>query len=189
MVNSLGPWRAENCVKSTYGFNDGARLMPSATQRARTFRWFLEKVEDPFGNQMIYKYQSDAGFLGGADPFVQIYPQEIDYTSNPAAGLAAAYSVKFGLGPRAATAIASPFLGEHRHGAVEANLEHFVRRRQVGVGPVVLHVRSVAADAGEDRLALLRLAAYATILLRQKIHGEVDALEVAARNPETLCGF
>ena len=37
--------------------------------------------------------------------------------------------------------------------------------------------------AGEDRLAVvLRLAADAPVLLRQEVHGEMDALELAARD-------
>ena len=50
-------------------------------------------------------------------------------------------------------------LFDQRHGAVEPDGEHVVARRQIGVGLAVLHVGPEAADAGNDRLAVVGMLA------------------------------
>ena len=98
----------KNGVKYTYGLNDSARLMiqSSSPNRARTSRWYLEKVQDPFGNEVLYTYTPDTGSVGtnpnNQDPFVQIYPASIQYTAHTSGSPTPAYSVTFGLGPRPA---------------------------------------------------------------------------------------
>jgi RHS repeat-associated protein len=85
-------------TKFVYGANlDGAnsRLADGRDdhQPGNIFRWMLERVEDPFGNFLTIKYVVDSFTRG--DTFVQVYPQEIDYTG--AASLAPAYQVLFRL--------------------------------------------------------------------------------------------
>jgi hypothetical protein len=41
--------------------------------------------------------------------------------------------------------------------AAEADVEHLVGVRQVGVGPVVLDVGSIAADPGQDHATVVRM--------------------------------
>ena len=59
----------------------------------------------------------------------------------------------------AALAAAGPLLGQQHHGAVDADREHLLHRRQVGVGAVVQDERPVAAEARRDRLAGLGMHA------------------------------
>jgi len=89
-------------VKLSYGSSTGSRLSdPQAANK--TFRWLLDRVTDPLQNQMSITYQSDTGqtafggpIVGNSEPFVQLYPAQIDYTSHPS--LSAAYHVFFKLG-------------------------------------------------------------------------------------------
>ena len=67
-----------------------------------------------------------------------------------AAGIAAAAALVGSLGA---------LLFDQRHGAVEPDGEHVVARRQIGVGLAVLHVGPEAADAGNDRLAVVGMLA------------------------------
>jgi hypothetical protein len=81
-------------IKYSYGSTSAARLAdPQAANK--TFRWFLDRVTNPLQNQMAITYQSDSGPppSGNTEPFIQIYPSQIDYTSHPT--LAAAYHVVF----------------------------------------------------------------------------------------------
>src|SRR5262249_7491921 len=59
----------------------------------------------------------------------------------------------------AALAGIGAFLGNQRDRAVEPDGEHVLARVEVGVGLAVLHVGAVAADAGQDRFAVLRALA------------------------------
>src|SRR5262249_46676371 len=67
-----------------------------------------------------------------------------------AAGIAAAAALLGALGA---------LLFDQRHGAVEPDGEHVVTRREIGVGLAVLHVGPEAADAGDDRLAVVGMLA------------------------------
>src|SRR5262249_37492506 len=67
-----------------------------------------------------------------------------------AAGIAAAAAL---VGPLGA------LLLDQRHGAVEPDGEHVVARREIGVGLAVLHIGPEAADAGNDRLAVVGMLA------------------------------
>ena len=59
----------------------------------------------------------------------------------------------------AALAAAGGLLGQQHDGAVDADAEHLLDRAEVGVGAVVQDERSVAAEAGGDRLAGLGMQA------------------------------
>ena len=105
-----------NCVTSwtvtdkqgrvaTYGGSGAvlAQTDPPSTP-CKVSRWGLASLQDTFGNRMEVKYDTVSGTLpgssGGAEPFVQLYPRQIDYTAHYAAGsatpdLAAAYRVSF----------------------------------------------------------------------------------------------
>ena len=50
-------------------------------------------------------------------------------------------------------------LGDQRHRAVEADGEHVVAGFEIGVGLAVLDVGAEAADAGQDRFAVLGMLA------------------------------
>ncbi len=86
-------------IRYTYGQADTSRLVPlnvsSALDYPRTFRWLLEKVEDMNGNQVLYNYTVDRGNNG--DPYVEVYPSEIDYTARGGSKTSATYSVVFNL--------------------------------------------------------------------------------------------
>ena len=70
---------------------------PNGDPYCRAFRWGLSSVQDTFGNVMKISYFIDAGmFPGSSEPFAELYPRQIDYTSNQS-GLSAAYHVAFGL--------------------------------------------------------------------------------------------
>jgi hypothetical protein len=78
-----------------YGETAAARLSDPATDRPPViFRWHLQRTEDVFGNRIDFSYTRDAGDNG--EPWAQLYPARIDYTSHPS-GLGAEYSVVFAL--------------------------------------------------------------------------------------------
>ncbi len=92
-----------NCVTSfqvtdksgaiyTYGGSGATLADPSNSCNA--FRWHLSSVQDTFGNTMQVNYFTDRSGSSDPDPYVDIYPQSIDYTSN-SNGLTAAYHVAF----------------------------------------------------------------------------------------------
>jgi RHS repeat-associated protein len=58
------------------------------------FRWYLERVQDTFGNVMTITYTHDT-YTSGAETYDEVYPSAIDYTSN--GSLAANYHVTFTL--------------------------------------------------------------------------------------------
>jgi RHS repeat-associated protein len=60
--------------------------------KTAVFAWYLEKVVDVDGNTTDFTYFKDGG---DTEDFVQIYPQQIDYTSHPGLSLAAKYSIHF----------------------------------------------------------------------------------------------
>ena len=84
----------------------------------QVFRWLLDAVEDTFGNRMTYKYFRDSEAAGssglGAEPWVQIYPQRIDYTFHPS--LSPSYSVEFELADSASLGGGSDFVSDARAG-------------------------------------------------------------------------
>ena len=45
------------------------------------FRWYLQASQDLLGNRVEYSYLRDQGQLGG-EPWVQLYPRDINYSSN-----------------------------------------------------------------------------------------------------------
>jgi hypothetical protein len=99
-------------TKYTYGQTAGnysgtstpARLMSTASggvaNAAKSFKWFLEKEEDVFGNQVLYTYQWDTGTIGTGttkDAFVQVYPKAVTYTAHSSGTPAPQYTVTFNL--------------------------------------------------------------------------------------------
>ena len=73
-------------------------------------------------------------------------------------------------------------LGDQRDRAIEPDVEHVVAGLEIGVGLAVLDVGAEAADAGQDRLAVLRMLAD---LARQRQQAE-RALEVDVVGGEPL---
>ena len=63
--------------------------------------------------------------------------------------------------PRCSAAEASAFagflVGDHRHGAIDADREDLIHALEVAIGAVVQHERPITADASHDRLAGLRM--------------------------------
>lgn len=78
-------------TKFIYGQTAQARLSDPTLDSGPIFRWYLERVEDTFGNAITYEYWQDRGDNG--EPFVQCYPRHIHYTSHPQRE--AAYHVDF----------------------------------------------------------------------------------------------
>jgi RHS repeat-associated protein len=94
----------------TYGTVANSRLANPRTQQppANTFmaapgsifRWYLERVQDTYGNFMTITYQHDASVLGtspNTESGDEVYLSAIDYTANANTSLAANYHVTFTL--------------------------------------------------------------------------------------------
>lgn len=81
-------------TRFVYGASSRARLASYAT--GHVFAWHLERVIDPNGNVTEIRYQPDSSEVAGTDgePWVQLYPAEIAYTSHTS-GLPARYRVRF----------------------------------------------------------------------------------------------
>jgi len=76
----------------TYGTVASSRLANVRPgQPGNIFRWYLERVQDTYGNFMTITYQHDT--YGAGDTFDGVYLSAIDYTANGA--LAANYHVTF----------------------------------------------------------------------------------------------
>ncbi|MCL2448739.1 MAG: hypothetical protein FWD17_07330, partial [Polyangiaceae bacterium] len=72
----------------------GATLSdPHANTTCRNFRWHLTSVTDTYGNGLSITYFTDTGNNG--DPFVELYPQTIDYTTSTRGAGLAVYRVSF----------------------------------------------------------------------------------------------
>jgi len=72
-------------TKFTFGGTSDSKQFDTAAPN-NVFKWYLNKVEDIQGNQMIVTYQKDNN---------QIYPYLINYTSNPSVSLSAFAEVEF----------------------------------------------------------------------------------------------
>ncbi|WP_437316413.1 SpvB/TcaC N-terminal domain-containing protein [Sorangium sp. So ce385] len=78
-----------------YGRSANARLAdPDPDRPSNVFRWYLEEVRDPFGNQMFFHYAHRAESSGPA-PHIEVHPERIEYTANTSQGVEAAYAVDF----------------------------------------------------------------------------------------------
>ena len=58
-------------TKYTFGSSADSRIVNS--DGTKVFAWFLDKVEDVYGNSVIFTYEKDGG---------QIYPSRVIYTAN-----------------------------------------------------------------------------------------------------------
>ncbi|WP_437812092.1 SpvB/TcaC N-terminal domain-containing protein [Sorangium sp. So ce1078] len=78
-----------------YGRSANARLAdPDPDRPCNVFRWYLEEVRDPFGNQMFFHYAHRTDHSGPA-PRIEVHPERIEYTANTSQGVDAAYAVDF----------------------------------------------------------------------------------------------
>ncbi|WP_433936322.1 SpvB/TcaC N-terminal domain-containing protein [Sorangium cellulosum] len=78
-----------------YGRSATARLDDPDPNRPRNvFRWYLEEVRDPFGNQMFIHHARRVDSAGPA-PRIEVHPERIEYTANTSQGVDAAYAVDF----------------------------------------------------------------------------------------------
>ena len=83
---------------STSGTTSGSRIGKDLdpTEKNRTFRWYLDRVEDSKTNYMEIIYWKDTG--SHIDPkFLQIYLQKIQYNGQVAGGLAHDHEILFTL--------------------------------------------------------------------------------------------
>jgi RHS repeat-associated protein len=64
-------------TKSVFGRSPNARLA-DVNAPTRIFKWALERVEDRFGNLMLFKYEHDQQAMSGVS-MPQIYPKKICY--------------------------------------------------------------------------------------------------------------
>jgi len=71
-------------TKYTFGSSVDSRLVDST--QTRIFAWFLDKVEDVYGNAVVFTYEKDGG---------QVYLSKVEYTANAVAALAADKRVEF----------------------------------------------------------------------------------------------
>lgn len=86
-------WRVTDKKGTCYYFGeDQASREYDPANTARVFKWALNRVEDLNGNTMTITYWRDGN---------RLYPQYIDYTSNPSTGLAGFARVEFVWVPRA----------------------------------------------------------------------------------------
>jgi RHS repeat-associated protein len=88
----------KNGTVFTYGTGANSRLANLRTgQTANIFRWYLERVQDTYGNFMTITYQHDtfSTTTTPSETFDEVYPSAIDYTAGPS--LAANYHVAFHL--------------------------------------------------------------------------------------------
>jgi RHS repeat-associated protein len=84
-------------TKYFYGTASSSRLADNGSAK-RVFRWCLEKVEDIWGNQILYTYSTVSGTLGSTatkDTFQQVYPSTIQYTATKTGAIAPQYKVTF----------------------------------------------------------------------------------------------
>ena len=58
-------------TKYTFGSSVDSRLVDSA--QAKIFAWFLDRVEDVYGNAVLFTYEKDGG---------QVYMSKVEYTAN-----------------------------------------------------------------------------------------------------------
>lgn len=73
-------------IKYIFGSSAASRLMSS--DNTKTFAWYLDRVEDVYGNAVLFIYEKDAG---------QVYLSRVDYTANSSVtpALAADKSIVF----------------------------------------------------------------------------------------------
>lgn len=85
-------------VKTVYGQSENARLADPAHPE-RIFKWALERVEDRFGNRILFKYTQDRQSMGTVI-MPQIYPKKICYGAialDVAEDCEGTYNVRFNL--------------------------------------------------------------------------------------------
>jgi RHS repeat-associated protein len=76
--------RDKSGMKMTFGSASGARIGPVLDPQAEdeTFRWYLDRVEDPKTNYMEFSYFKDTEIQQGQVRFLQMYLQEINYNGH-----------------------------------------------------------------------------------------------------------
>ena len=93
----------KNGTQYLYGISGESQL--SLGTGNPIFRWYLSSVRDTFGNLITYSYFHDQGMLGG-EPWVQVYPQGIDYGAHingngpDTVDIPSHYHVNFALEPK-----------------------------------------------------------------------------------------
>jgi RHS repeat-associated protein len=78
--------REKSGRRNVYGSTVDSRVGYDRATGAGTSRWHLDTVADPSGNTISYAYHYEES---------QLYPLQIDYTSNPVVGLPAQRRVRF----------------------------------------------------------------------------------------------
>jgi RHS repeat-associated protein len=63
-----------------------SKLTIGPTGSGAVFRWYLDEVLDPRGNSYRIDYEGDTYSLGGSQYYSNLYPKEIRYSYNQAAG-------------------------------------------------------------------------------------------------------
>jgi hypothetical protein len=86
----------KNGTRRIYGNSESSRLSPSNDNK-HTFKWFLDRVEDTYGNFITYEYRKATGNTPDGDtsglPWVQVYPSRIAYTGG--SNLTPPYAILF----------------------------------------------------------------------------------------------
>jgi hypothetical protein len=83
--NGSSGWEAvtREGIRYYYGQDDTSRIMDATVG---TFRWALDRIEDPNGNYLTITYTKNEG---------QLYPYEIHYTGNTNTGASPANRIRF----------------------------------------------------------------------------------------------
>jgi len=95
-------WTVTDKHGTVYTYGNTGSVLADPSNACHVFRWGLSSVQDTFGNRMTVTYATDSGSLacapgapaGCTERFVELYPDNIQYTSHTS-GLAAAYEVLF----------------------------------------------------------------------------------------------
>jgi RHS repeat-associated protein len=97
---SISYWEVtdKSGVKAVYGQSQNARLA-DPEHPDRVFKWALERIEDRFGNSILFKYTQDRPSMGSV-VMPQIYPKKICYGAialDAADDCDGTYNVRFNL--------------------------------------------------------------------------------------------
>src|SRR5262245_29240976 len=150
-------------------------LLAAAARRAR-----VDQADRLFERDGVGRHVGRQRGVDAVVAHIRAIAAALDHDRSALVGVVAERAA--GIGAEAALARAlGLLLLDQRDRAVEPDGEHVVAVREVGVGLAVLHVGAEAADAGQDRLAVVGMLAD---LARQREQAErAGEIDVVGRQP------